>query len=187
MNFNEHWNQVGKHAFLGASQHSWLNYTKEDLTNAYNNYLAKERGTRLHAFAAECIELGQTLPRTQAGLTLNTYVNDAIGYRLQPEKVLYYSDNAFGTADAIEFRKNVLRIHDLKTGKTEAKIEQLMIYAALFCLEYKKNPEDIMIVLRIYQDNRIFEKIPEPQDIREIMAKMIMFDKYIIDIQKGAQ
>lgn len=185
MNFNEHWAQVGKHAFLGASQHSWLNYDEDKLVEAYNNYLAKEKGTRLHAFAAECIELRQGLPRTKAGLTLNTYVNDAIGFNLQPEKVLYYSDNAFGTADSISFKNNVLRIHDLKTGATPAHVEQLYIYAALFCLEYNKKPEEIMIILRIYQNNQIFEEIPEPQTIRFIMSKIILFDKKLKDIQGG--
>lgn len=185
MNFNEHWAQVGKHAFLGASQHSWLNYDEDKLVEAYNNYLAKEKGTRLHAFAAECIELRQGLPRTKAGLTLNTYVNDAIGFNLQPEKVLYYSDNAFGTADSITFKNNVLRIHDLKTGATPAHMEQLYIYAALFCLEYNKKPEEIMIILRIYQNNQIFEQIPEPQTIRFIMSKIILFDKKLKDIQGG--
>lgn len=185
MIFNEHWNQVGKHAFLGASKYSWINYDEEKLVESYRNYLAVQRGTELHEFAAKCIELGQKLPSTKAHLTLNEYVNDAIGYRLSPERVLYFSDNAFGTADSISFRNNTLRIHDLKTGVTPAHMEQLMIYAAFFCLEYKKNPEDIMIVLRIYQSNEILEKVPEPGEIRAIMAKIILFDKRILDIQKG--
>ena len=185
MDFNEHWNQVGKHAFLGASKYSWINYDEDKLVETYRNYLAVERGTKLHALAADLISLRQTLPKTRAHLTLNEYVNDAIGFGLQPERVLYFSDNAFGTADSISFKNNVLRIHDLKTGVTPAHMEQLYIYAAFFCLEYNKKPEDIMIVLRIYQNNEIIEEIPEPGVIREIMAKIILFDKRIIDIQKG--
>lgn len=185
MNFNEHWNQVGKHAFLGASKYSWINYDEDKLAEAYRNYLAVQRGTELHAFAAKCIELNQKLPSTRAHLTLNEYVNDAIGYRLSPERVLYFSDNAFGTADAISFRNNTLRIHDLKTGVTPAHMEQLEIYAAFFCLEYNKNPEDITIILRIYQCNEILEETPAPELIRTIMAKIILFDKRILDIQKG--
>ena len=185
MNFNEHWNQVGKHAFLGASKYSWINYTEDKLVESYKNYLAVQRGTEWHELAASCIKLRQTLPRTRAHLTFNEYVNDAIGYGLSPERVLYFSDNAFGTADSISFKNNTLRIHDLKTGVTPAHMEQLEIYAAFFCLEYQKNPEDIMIVLRLYQNNEIIEEIPEPQVIREIMAKIILFDKRILDIQKG--
>ena len=68
MIFNEHWNQVGKHAFLGASKYSWINYDEAKLVESYNNYLAVQRGTELHEFAAKCIELGQKLPRTQADI-----------------------------------------------------------------------------------------------------------------------
>ena len=116
---------------------------------------------------------------------MNEYVNDAIGYGMSPERVLYFSDNAFGTTDAISFKNNILRIHDLKTGVTPAHMEQLEIYAAFFCLEYQKNPEDIMIILRLYQNNEVIEEIPEPGVIRSIMAKIILFDKRILDIQKG--
>ena len=42
-----------------------------------------------------------------------------------------------------------------------------------------------MIILRLYQNNEILEEIPEPGVIREIMAKIILFDKRILDIQKG--
>ena len=194
MNFNEHSALAGKHAFLGASQHAWLNYDEEKLVTVCNNLLAKERGTRLHALAAELISLRQTLPKTKAHLTLNDYVNDAIGFGLKPEVILYYSDNAFGTADAIDFKRNTLRIHDLKTGADQVVIEkkgepirlkQLEIYAALFCLEYNKNPEEIMIVLRIYQNNRVWEEIPEPKIVREIMAKIVMFDKRINELKEG--
>ncbi len=185
MNFNKHWDQVGKHAFLGASQYSWINYDKEKLVETYRNRQATEKGTVLHEFAAQCITLGQKLPRTQAHLTLNEYVNDAIGFGLTPEVVLYHSDNVFGTADAIGFKNNKLRIHDLKTGITPAHMEQLYIYAALFCLEYNKNPEDIEIVLRIYQFNDFTEERPKPEIIRAIMAKIVIFDKLILDIQKG--
>ena len=134
MNFNNHSNLVGQHAFLGASKYHWLNYDATKIAEAYRAAQAVQMGTRLHAFAAECIDLRQRLPKSRK--TLNMYVNDAIGYNLKPEQVLYYSQNCFGTADAIDMRGDLLRIHDLKTGKVPAHMEQLMIYAALFCLEY---------------------------------------------------
>jgi hypothetical protein len=107
------------------------------------------------------------------------YVNDAIGFKMKPEQVLYYSENCFGTADAIIFRNNLLRIHDLKTGVTKAHMEQLEIYAALFCLEYKKRPSDIDMELRIYQNNEIVIFNPTAEDIVPIMDKIITFDKII--------
>ena len=86
MNWRDHSRLTGKHALLGASNYHWLNYDADRLTNAVLNYQAKERGTRLHAFAAECIDLKQKLPKNKK--TLNTYVNDAIGFRMDTEQVL---------------------------------------------------------------------------------------------------
>lgn len=137
MNFNKHSNLEGRHAFLGASKYHWIRYSDDKIAESYSKFLAIQRGTELHEFAAQCIRLSQKLPRSKK--TLNSYVNDAIGFRMIPEQILYYSDNCFGTADAIIFKNNFLRIHDLKTGVIPAHMEQLRIYAALFCLEYGIN------------------------------------------------
>ena len=182
MNFNNHWNLEGKHATLSASKYQWLNYDDEKMIQTYQNQLRIEMGTRLHEFAAECINLGQKLPRSKK--TLNMHVNDAIGYHMKPEVVLYYSDFVFGTADAISFHNNLLRIHDLKTGTHKAKPDQLMIYAALFCLEYGVEPEQIEMELRIYQNDEVFITIPESEDIRMIMNKVIHFDKLLKDLKE---
>ena len=99
----KHSNLEGQHAFLSASGYHWINYSEDKLADAYAKYRAAQRGTALHAFAAQCIKLGQRLPKSQK--TLNMYVNDAIGYKMTPEQILYYSPNCFGTADAISFRK----------------------------------------------------------------------------------
>lgn len=181
MNFNNHSKIVGLHAFLGASQHSWLNYDEDKLVERYFSEQAKQRGTELHELASNLIRLGVKLPKTQ--LTLNMYVNDAIGFKMTPEQPLFYSENCFGTADSISFRKNLLRISDLKTGKIPAHMEQLYIYAALFCLEYNKKPSDIDILLRIYQDNQIFEEMPTSEIIVPIMDKIVTFDKIISSIK----
>ena len=186
MIFNKHSDLQGQHAFLGASKYHWINYDEDKLVNAYNNFLAAQRGTETHEFAALCIRRGQTLPRSP--ITLNMYVNDAIHFHMIPEQVLYFSPNCFGTADSISFRKvkgkDTLRIHDLKTGIVPVHIEQLEIYAALFCLEYKIKPSDIDIVLRIYQTNDILEMEPTAEDIVPIMDKIITFDKIITNINK---
>jgi hypothetical protein len=181
MNFNKHCSLEGKHAFLGASKYHWINYDADKLVDSYTKFQATLNGTILHDFACQCITLGQKLPKSQK--TLNMYVNDAIGFKMKPEQVLYYSDNCFGTADAIIFRNNLLRIHDLKTGVTRAHMEQLEIYAALFCLEYNKKPSDIDMELRIYQNNEIIVHNPTVEDILPIMDKIITFDK-IIDKMK---
>lgn len=182
MNFNNHSNLVGQHAFLGASKYHWLNYDATKIAEAYRAAQAVQMGTRLHAFAAECIDLRQRLPKSRK--TLNMYVNDAIGYNLKPEQVLYYSQNCFGTADAIDMRGDLLRIHDLKTGKVPSHMEQLMIYAALFCLEYGIKPTDIDMELRIYQNDDIVVLKPEANDITVITKKIIEADKIVNHIKE---
>lgn len=182
MKWLKHSQLEGKHAFLSASGYSWLNYDRDKLATVFRNKLAKYMGTIYHSFAATAIKLGQKLPRSPK--TLNNYVNDAIGFRLDPEVVLFYSNNCFGTADAIGFDGHTLRIHDLKTGVIPAHMEQLRIYAALFCLEYKVEPKTIDIVLRIYQNNQIVEEVPDPQQIKDIMTKIHDFDKVLEQIRK---
>jgi len=178
MNWNNHSNLKGEHAFLGASKYHWINYSDDKLVDYYRNYRAAERGTELHEFAAQCIKLRQKLKGTA---NLANYVNDAIGFGMTPEVVLYYSEFCFGTADSIKFdeRKGFLRIHDLKTGVTPAHIEQLEVYAALFCLEYHVKPGDIQMELRIYQndDINIFE--PSVENIAPIMDKAITYTKLL--------
>lgn len=182
MNFNNHLNLEGQHAFLGASKYHWINYDESKVAESYSKFLATQKGTVLHEFAAQCIRLGQKLPKSQK--TLNMYVNDAIGFKMVPEQVLFYSENCFGTADAISFRDNRLRIHDLKTGVIPAHMEQLMIYAALFCLEYKVKPGEIDIELRLYQNNEILYHTPTAEEIVPITDKIITFDKIINKIKE---
>lgn len=183
MNFNKHYNLKDKHAFLSASKYHWINYDLEKLESAWTNHEAAKMGTRLHAHAAECINLGTRLKQTNK--TLNMYVNDAIGFKMQTEQILYYSDNCFGTADAISFRKemrtgrNTLRIHDYKSGSVPAHMEQLEIYAALFCLEYRYDPEDIDMELRLYQNDQVVIHNPSPESIKSIMDTIVAFDKAI--------
>lgn len=177
MNFKKHFHLENKHAFLSASKYHWINYDNDKLVHSYGTYKSTLRGTILHDFACDCIKLGQKLPKSQK--TMNMYVNDAIGFKMEPEQVLYYSDNCFGTADAIIFRNNTLRIHDLKTGVNKAHMQQLEVYAALFCLEYNKKPGDIDIELRIYQNDEVVIHHPTAEDIVPIMDKIITFDKLI--------
>lgn len=178
MVFNQHSNLEGCHAFLGASKYQWLNYSDDKLVQTYINALAQERGTRLHAFAAEAIRLKQKL---KGSTTIASYVNDAIGFGMEPEVVLYYSDVCFGTADAIQFneKKSFLRIHDLKTGVIPAHMQQLEIYAALFCLEYHVKPIDIQMELRIYQNDDVQIYQPGVEDIVPIMDKAVSATKLI--------
>jgi hypothetical protein len=154
-----------------------VNYTDQKLEARYGAVTAAQRGTDLHNLAHEAVRLGVKLSKTNKALS--TYVNDAIGYKMICEQPLFYSENCFGTADAISFRRGTLRIHDLKTGLVVASEQQLEIYAALFCLEYSIDPYSIEIELRIYQrdDIRVFH--PWTERIIEIMDKIVLFDQQI--------
>lgn len=176
MIFNKHSNLLGQHAFLSASKYHWINYDDDKLDRVFQMSMAAQRGTELHALAHEAIRLGVKL---QGRKTLAQYVNDAIGYRMTPEQVLYFSDNAFGTADSISFRRGKLRIHDLKTGVTATSEHQLEVYAALFCLEYRMKPFEIDTEMRIYQNDEVRIYEADPDIITHIMDKIITFDKRI--------
>ena len=180
MIFNKHSELEGLHAFLGASKYSWIRYSVDKLEEVYRNEVAKQKGTELHEIASNLIKHGMQLKGTKQ--TINLFVNDAIGYKMDSEQILYYSPNCFGTADAISFKNNLLRIHDLKTGVHPASFDQLKIYAALFCLEYDYKPFDIKMELRIYQLDEVKIFVPDPDEIAHIMDLIVTFDKKINQI-----
>ena len=183
MFFNKHTNLEGLHAPFGASKSSWLRYSDDKIIEVYNNLQAAEMGTRLHEWAKQTIDLG--IKQSRSTKTIYSYVNDAIGFNMSTEVILFYSENFFGTADAISFRNNFLRIHDLKTGRRPVHMEQLEIYAALFCLEYKIKPGDIRMELRIYQNDEILVHEPTAEDILPIMDKIVHVNKMLEKIERG--
>ena len=201
MIFNQHSDFEGRHAFLSPSKYSWLNYDESKLEEAYRRQYATTTGTILHDLAHRCIKNKVKLNKGDRHLVLLTlldnnipqglidandiletlmpFVNDALGFRMETEQVLYYSENAFGTADAISFKDNILRIHDYKSGIAPVHMDQLYIYAALFCLEYVVKPEKIQIELRIYQSGEVLVDKPDPATIRAIMDKIVEADRHL--------
>lgn len=171
---------------LSPSQSAWVRYDVDKIEKIFRTAQAVAKGTRLHALAATLIEEAVVLPESNE--TLNAYVNDAIRFRMTPEQILVYSENAFGTTDAICFRDNTLRIHDLKTGLSEANFEQLETYAAFYCLEYHENPFDIDIELRIYQHDtfKVTNKEIEPglaDKVMHIMEQTKLLDRRISELK----
>ena len=202
------------HAFLSPSKYTWVYKEADDLVKNYVNSWGPIIGTRLHEIAAnlikdkiklskndkkivyfELLHSQYMIPRSVVdGIdlelifeNLRTYVNDAIGFGMTPEETLYYSDNCFGTSDAISTIDNILRIHDLKTGETKAHMEQLQIYAALYCLMHRRKPSSFKsIELAIYQHNDILHITAQPDEIKEIMDKIVEADKELNNfIQRG--
>lgn len=177
MHFNKHSEVAGLHARFSASSPHWINYDEDKMTSMFMTQEAAARGTRLHKLAHDLIKERQKLPDTTQ--TLNMYVNDCIGFGMTPEQPLVYTENFFGTPDAISFRQEILRISDLKTGLIPAKETQLEVYAALFCLEYQVKPFEIQTELRIYQNDDVVAMEADPVVIALIMDKAIAFDRLI--------
>jgi len=177
MDFNSHSALEGRHSFLSPSYYHWLNYNDQKLEARYISQRAAARGTALHDLAHTAIQLGVKL--SKADPTLSRYVNDGIGYKMSVEQPLYYSDNCFGHADTLSFRRGMLRIHDLKTGTTPASVHQLEVYAAIFCLEYNVNPYDIKMEFRIYQNGDVQIWEGDPVEIDRIMSRIVELDMKI--------
>lgn len=177
MDFNEHYDLNGKHSFLSGSNYHWTNYTQEKLEQVYINLKRKEEGTQLHDLAS--VLINKRIKLAPLKKALHMFVNDCIGFGMVSEQVLYYSDNCFGTADAILFKNNHLQIFDLKTGTTKASFKQLDIYAAMFCLEYGHDPMNITIEQRLYQGRGYTVGDPDPINIQNIMRQIVEFDAII--------
>lgn len=181
MQFNRHSELAGRHATISASKYHWIRYTNAKFIEWVHTQMQAARGTELHNLAANLIKMGYKLPRN--GTTMSRYVNDCIGFRMRPEQVLFYSIHAFGTADAITLQeidgKLILRISDLKTGVSKASFEQLMVYAAYFCLEYEMKPFELdEIILRIYQNDDVMEhdQVQLKESITFIMDRVVTLD-----------
>lgn len=123
MKFNNHKEYEGRHAFLGASQYRWINWDFATLEERYYGQYAQLIGTAIHELAHDCIVNRIKLTKDDKHmielylsklfvpkaaydsesilLNLIPFVNDAIGYHMSSEIVLFYSENCFGTCDAI--------------------------------------------------------------------------------------
>lgn len=206
MTFTTHSDKVGKHAMLSASSWRWIRDTPDEIIKRLAGQYMTVIGTSLHEIACKHIKysvklnkydrknvLLELLSKGTPSIILDaldfdlmfenlmTYVNDCIGFKMTPEVVLMYSDNMWGTADAISYdeRLHFLRIHDYKSGFTQVHMEQVMIYEALFCLEYQVRPDDIESELRIYQANSVLYHNPSPDEINEIMDQIVMGDRIL--------
>ena len=171
MQWNTHF-VSDEHAFLSPSQYHWINYSDDKLIGKYKKRLAAQEGSELHEFASTAIMKGIRLEKRGRN-SLAEFVNDAIGFRMESEQLLYYSEHCFGTADAISFRNNKLMVFDLKTGTSKASFMQLMIYAAIFCLEYKRDPLRLEFELRIYQNGEIHVSTPDPKEVKAVMGAIV--------------
>ena len=209
MKWNDHSMLKNTHALFSPSTSGWEKYTPERLQERYLTSYAADIGTAIHEEAMWHISKKISVKDAAKGeLKLSLYkrpnlpddvidvldfdlifsnymlyVNDAIGFRMDPEVILYSNPLCYGTADAISFKDNFLRIHDLKTGVSTPHIEQLYKYAALFCIEYRVDPRKIETELRIYQSNNdILVANPTADDIMPFVDQITQINKLNIDI-----
>lgn len=120
--------------------------------------------------------------------TVILYVNDCIGYRMDHlEQRLVYSYSCHGKADAISFEDGLLRISDLKTGDGPTHMEQLLVYDALFCLEYHFRPDQIKIENRIYQYGEVQEMLEVPSEVILKIMQTIITESKIAQELRGRE
>lgn len=138
------------HATFSPSDKSWLNYDREKIRQRVMVARAVQRGTELHELAEHCIRIKTPLDNSNG--VIATYVRDCIDFDMSTEHTLTYSEDIGGTADAIRFDdyNNRLYVFDLKTGDRKTSIDQVVIYAALWCLLHYVNPLSITFDLRVY-------------------------------------
>jgi hypothetical protein len=171
---------IGLHAFLSPSTYQWIDYDEEKLRRVYFQKQQARLGDEYHAYAQRAIDL--KIRQADNGTTLSMYINDAIGFRMQAEVSLFYSEDCFGTTDSISCREekwpdgifDTLRISDLKTGVTPASMKQLLIYAGIFFHEYRSlfDPRTTRVVLRIYQNDAIEELMPDTAELLLVMSRV---------------
>jgi len=189
MIFNKHSHNPNFHAFLSASKYHWIGYDEDKVLRAFDQAQAAARGSRLHALAHDLIREGVML--RESPKTLNMYVNDSIRYRMVPEQLLVVNELCFGTPDAIGFseKRLKLRISDLKTGASPTSEKQLLVYAAMFCMEYGEtldfSPFDLTTELRIYQNNECRERQVDPMDIVGVIETIKLFTRVLREREAG--
>lgn len=177
------------HRFASANIKAYESYDEEkldDIHKGFRNfvrgrYLGLDDTSKTGPLAFTILDNMRYVPE-ESWVSVAQFINDGCQYKMNSEQPLWYSDNAFGTTDAISFYRNKLRIHDLKTGDNPAKMLQLELYAALFCLEYRKQPEQIKMELAIYQFGEITRQVPDPKDIRDLMDLIIEDDAILISM-----
>lgn len=157
---------------------------KDVKTRLFEKYY-DERLDEVSIYGVQLIDGLKYIPN-EVFKTAVLFINDAIGFRMSSEQRLYYSEDFFGTSDALCMRDGLLRIHDLKTGAIPAHFEQLLIYDALYCLEYKVDPKTIDHELRIYQFGEVNILTPTAEELKSVIDKIVHANNVVTKIERDA-
>lgn len=178
---------------LGTEMHEWAS-VQIKLRNKVSGIKEVHKGVKTHIFEKYdkspeyrdmLLENIDYLP-TEIYPTIKLFVNDCIGFRMDSEMRVTYSDLLWGTTDAIRCHDNILQVFDLKTGSKPAKETQLYTYAALYCLQEHIKPDTLDAVeTRIYQNGDVFMDNPPSDIIYDIMHKIVHVDSVINKFKGG--
>ena len=152
-----------------------------------NSFTDSKTGERITSnFGRTLLFFMKYVPEETFG-TIKSYINDCIAFKMETEVRVEFSENFFGTADAIRFDGKNLKVFDLKTGATPGKIEQPIIYACLYLLKYHIAVESVSVEARIYQNNDILGATPDTSELIPIMNKIIHLDNLTNEFIGGAK
>ena len=183
---NQYRTVLGTEIHEYAADEITLNHKKNNIrsiTQEIESYIYEKYKKDRNKYGLRLIEHLNYIPK-EVFETVKFYINDGIGYKMTVEQPVVYSDKIYGTIDSVCFKDNLLRIHDLKTGSHEADMEQLEIYAALFCLEYDFRPTELEFELRLYQWDGLVVHNPTVENLLPIIDAIITTNKIAANVEK---
>lgn len=185
---------------IGTEIHEWASH-QIILGSKPSGIREVERGVKTHIYEKYMVDTSKTYdPRVgsifldhlrylpgEAYLSVKMFVCDSIGFRMESEQKLSVSKVIEGTADAVRFypKDNLLRISDLKTGSRPAKIEQVFIYAALYCYENRLDPLKTNFEARIYQNGEIYIEQPTGEEIKSLLNTILHINEVVSKFERG--
>lgn len=185
---------------IGTEIHEWASH-QIILSSKPSGIREVERGVKTHIYekymveTSKCYdpEVGSTflehlryLPG-DAFLSAKLFICDSIGFRMESEQKLSVSKIIEGTADAVRYypKENLLRVSDLKTGSRPAKIEQVFVYAALYCYENRLDPLKTNFETRIYQNGEVYIEHPSGDVISNALNISLHLDEVVEKFRRG--
>lgn len=185
---------------IGTEIHEWASH-QIILGSKPSGIREVERGVKTHIYEKYMVDTSKVYdPRVgsifldhlrylpgEAYLSVKMFVCDSIGFRMESEQKLSVSKVIEGTADAVRFypKDNLLRISDLKTGSRPAKIEQVFIYAALYCYENRLDPLKTNFEARIYQNGEIYIEQPTGEEIKSLLNTILHINEVVSKFERG--
>ena len=183
---NQYRTALGTEIHEYAADEITLSHKKNNIrsiTQEIESYIFEKYKKDRNKYGLRLIEHLNYIPK-EVFEAVKFYINDGIGYKMTVEQPVVYSDKIYGTMDTVCFNDNLLRIHDLKTGSHEADMEQLEVYAALFCLEYDFKPSELEFELTLYQwDGKVVHN-PTVENLLPIIDAIITTNKIAANVEK---